>query len=75
MSRQANDKPFPAFPYIREEAKNGGTGLSELELRRMLAAGELPGFYTGQKQKYFRVNHAALIELLNAKSIIGDAAS
>ncbi len=63
-----NLKPFPAYPYIRDEVKRGGTGLSELELRRMLACGQLPGFYVGEKQKYFRVDHAALLELLASKS-------
>ena len=62
-------KPFPDFPYIRDEAKRGGTGLSETELRKMLARGELPGFYVGTKKQYFRVNHQQLVELLNRKSI------
>lgn len=57
-----------AFPYIRDEAKNGGTGLSELELRRMLARNELPGFYCGAKRKYFRVDHNRLVEMLHEKS-------
>jgi len=61
-------KEFPAFPYIRDEAKRGGTGLSERELRGMLARGELPGFYVGEQKKYFRVNHAALMEMLNSKN-------
>lgn len=61
-------KPFPDFPYIRDEAKRGGTGLSELELRRMLLKGELPGFYVGSAQKYFRVDHKALVDLLRSKS-------
>ncbi len=61
-------KPFPAYPYIRDEAKRGGTGLSELELRRMLSCGQLPGFYVGEKQKYFRVDHNALLALLASKS-------
>lgn len=59
---------FPKYPYIRDEAKRGGTGLTETELRRMLARGELPGFYCGAQKKYFRVNHEALLELLNNKS-------
>lgn len=62
-------KDFPSYPYIRDEARRGGTGLSELELRRMLIKGELPGFYVGEKQKYFRVDHAALVDLLRTKSI------
>ena len=61
-------KPFPDYPYIRDEAKRGGTGLSEGELRRMLCKGELPGFYVGETQKYFRVDHAALVTLLKEKS-------
>ena len=61
-------KPFPEFPYIRDEAKRGGTGLSETELRQMLARGELPGFFIGAKKQYFRVNHKQLVELLNSKS-------
>ena len=61
-------KEFPAFPYIRDEAKRGGTGLSERELRGMLSRGELPGFYVGEQKKYFRVNHAALLEMLNNKN-------
>lgn len=61
-------KEFPAYPYIRDEAKRGGTGLSERELRGMLARGELPGFYVGETKRYFRVNHAALLELLNNKN-------
>lgn len=60
-------KPFPAFPYIRDEVNRGGTGLSERELRGMLSRGELPGFYVGETKKYFRINHAALLELLNNK--------
>lgn len=64
-------KDFPDFPYIRREARDGGTGLSEAELRRMLACGELPGFFCGPKQRYFRVNHAALLDLLNEKSKAG----
>lgn len=60
-------KAVSAFPYIREEARYGNT-VSEAELRRMLARGELPGFYVGAKQKYFRVNHQALVELLQTKS-------
>ena len=62
-------KPFPAYPYIRDEAKRGGTGLSEAELRRMLRDGELPGFYSGKKQLYFRVDHAALLSILREKSV------
>lgn len=62
-------KPFPEFPFIRDEAKRGGTGLSELELRRMLIKGELPGFFVGEKQKYFRVDHKALVEYLRNKSV------
>ena len=61
-------KDFPDFPYIRREAKEGGTGLSELELRQMLARGELPGFYIGERKKYFRINHKQLVELLDRKS-------
>jgi len=61
-------KDFPAYPYIRDEAKRGGTGLSEAELRRMLYRGELPGFYVGESKKYFRVDHAALLSLLKEKS-------
>lgn len=69
MSRQkAADTSFPAFPYIRDEVKRGGSGLSERELRGMLARGELPGFYVGEQKKYFRVNHAALMELLHNKN-------
>lgn len=60
-------KEFPQFPYIRDEAKRGGTGLGEAELRQMLARGELPGFYVGTTKKYFRVNHSALVEMLSAK--------
>ena len=62
-------KDFPAFPFIREEARYGGTGLSEHELRLMLARGELPGFYCGQKKKYFRVNHEKLVAHLHAISV------
>ena len=62
-------KEFPKFPYIRTEARDGGTGLSETELRRMLHEGMLPGFYCGSKQKYFRIDHEKLIELLRSKSI------
>ncbi len=61
-------KEFPMFPYIRDEVKRGGTGLSEVELRRMLAEGRLPGFYCGPQQKYFRINHQKLVEMLNEKS-------
>lgn len=61
-------KEFPKFPYIRDEAKRGGTGLSEAELRRMLARGELPGFYCGTQKKYFRVNHDKLVEFLNNRN-------
>lgn len=61
-------RAFPEYPFIRDEAQRGGTGLSETELRRMLALNELPGFYVGEKQKYFRVDHAALVELLREKS-------
>ena len=66
-------KDFPAYPYIRDEAKRGGTGLSEAELRRMLCRGELPGFFVGEKQKYFRVDHNALVALLKEKSTRSDA--
>lgn len=59
---------FPAYPYIRQEAKHGGTGLSERELRLMLAKGELPGFYVGETKKFFRVDHAKLLEVLKEKS-------
>lgn len=61
-------KDFPQFPYIRTEAKYGGTGLSEHELRLMLAQGRLPGFYCGPQKKYFRINHAQLIEYLHGIS-------
>ena len=64
----AADKPFPAYPYIRDEARRGGTGLSEGELRRMLRQGELPGFYVGDQQKYFRIDHNALLTLLQQRS-------
>ena len=63
MRTKRSDKAFPEYPFIR-----GGTGLSEAELRRMLARGELPGFYVGETQKYFRIDHAALVELLQMKS-------
>ncbi len=63
-----SEKAFPQYPYIRDEAKRGGTGLSEAELRRMLCRGELPGFYVGETKKYFRVDHAKLLELLKEKS-------
>ena len=55
------------FPYIRQEARQ--IGIPECELRRMLCRGELPGFYVGEKQLYFRVDHAALVELLREKSV------
>lgn len=59
-----------AFPTIREEARFGNT-LSEYELRMMLARNELPGFFTGNQKRYFRINHAQLLELLNEKSKVG----
>ena len=55
------------FPTIREEARYGNT-LSEHELRLMLKRGELPGFYYGERKKYFRINHEQLIEKLNLRS-------
>lgn len=61
-------KDFPAYPYIRDEAKRGGTGLSEAELRRMLCRGELPGFYVGKAKKNFRIDHAKLLDVLREKS-------
>ena len=68
MRTKRSDKAFPEYPFIRDEAQRGGTGLSEAELRRMLARGELPRFYVGETQKYFRIDHAALVELLQMKS-------
>ncbi len=66
MSRE---KEFPAYPYIRDEVRRGGLGLSEHELRLMLKRGELPGFYVGKDRKFFRINHAKLVELLNSRSV------
>ena len=60
-------KELPRFPTIREEARFGNT-LSEHELRLMLKRGELPGFYYGESQKYFKINHEQLVELLNKRS-------
>ena len=60
-------KGISAFPTIRQEARFGNT-VSEYELRQMLARGELPGFYTGDLKKYFRINHKQLVELLDKKS-------
>lgn len=57
------------FPTIREEARFGNT-VSENELRLMLKRGELPGFYCGERKKYFRINHDQLIEVLNLRSTI-----
>ena len=48
-------KELPRFPTIREEARFGNT-LSEHELRLMLKRGELPGFYYGESQKYFKID-------------------
>lgn len=62
------------FPTIREEARFGNT-VSERELRLMLKRGQLPGFYYGERQQYFRVNHDQLLELLNKKSIRADEAT
>lgn len=59
---------LPAYPFIRQEAKFGGTGLSEHELRLMLCRGELPGFYVGETKKYFRIDHEKLLEVLKEKS-------
>lgn len=60
-------KEFPAFPTIRQEAKYGGT-VTEYQLRMMLAKKELPGFYSGRT---FKINHARLLEKLNAMSEAG----
>lgn len=57
-------KDFPQYPTIRQEAKHGGT-VTEYQLRMMLAKGQLPGFYSGRT---FKVNHAQLVDKLNALS-------
>lgn len=55
---------FPKFPTIRQEAKYGNT-TSEYHLRLMLAAGQLPGFYSGRT---FLIHHDQLLAKLNAIS-------
>lgn len=57
-------KELQAFPTIRQEARSGET-TTECHLRRMLAQGELPGFYVGRT---FRINHEQLVEKLNNMS-------
>ena len=51
------------FPTIRQAAKRGP--LSEHYLRLMQKQGRLPGFYCGN---HYRVNYAALLELLQTES-------
>lgn len=51
------------YPTIRQAAKRGP--LSEHYLRLMQKQGRLPGFYCGN---HYRVNYAALLELLQAES-------
>ena len=60
-------KVFPAYPTIRQEAREGGT-VTEYQLRGMLARGELPGFYSGRT---FKINHALLLDKLANMSKCG----
>lgn len=55
------------FDYltIRQTAAKGI--ISEFQLRSMLKAGELPGFYVGS---HFRVNVPMLIDKLDAMSAV-----
>ena len=58
-------KDYDKYLTIRQTAKRGI--ITEYQLRKMLRAGELPGFYSG---KAYKVNVPMLIGKLDAMSAV-----
>ena len=56
-------KDYDKYLTIRQTAERGI--ITEFQLRKMLRAGELPGFYSG---KTYKVNVPMLIDKLDAMS-------
>jgi hypothetical protein len=58
-------KDYDKYLTIKQTAKRGI--ITEFQLRKMLRAGELPGFYSG---KTYKVNVPMLIDKLDAMSAV-----
>ena len=58
-------KDYDKYLTIRQTAERGI--ITEFQLRKMLRAGELPGFYSG---KTYKVNVPMLIDKLDAMSAV-----
>lgn len=58
-------KDYDKYLIIRQTAERGI--ITEFQLRKMLRAGELPGFYSG---KTYKVNVPMLIDKLDAMSAV-----
>lgn len=58
-------KAYDKYLTIRQTAERGI--ITEYQLRKMLRAGELPGFYSG---KTYKVNVPMLIDKLDAMSAV-----
>lgn len=54
------------FMKIRKLSKTGI--MSDMEIRRRVALGKVPGFYVGEKRKDFVVNVPAFLESLREES-------